>query len=138
MRLALVLLLSLMAFPVHAGEEDCDGCETDVIDTEPNWDTGTYKCPLSVKTEKGEHLLRHYAPYFSRDKLSILKPLPRKYIYSLFPSGYTKEDESIFLGCGYEGLDTDLFIRTKDVTACGGTAEYPLRAMCWTTDPYAR
>ena len=126
-----------MAFPVHASEEDCDGCETTIVDPEPNWETAAYTCPSSIKTEKGEHISFGYSIYDSiNGGWSLLKPEPRKYLSYRF----LRDHFNVYLVCGYKGIETEFIIHAKDATACGdsGYSDKPPRIACWTTDPYAR
>jgi len=112
-----------------------DGYEPIEIDPEPNWSTAAYSCPLSIKTEKGEHKLRGFSGFcmFENDgNWYQLKPMPRKNIQFNF----TPPKEQAYIFCQYDGVKTEIIIHAKDAVSCG-FAEKPSRAVCWTTDPYA-
>lgn len=126
-----------LCLAVHSGytEQEYDGSKYDgyeaiEIDPEPNWNTVAYSCPLSIKTEKGEHKFRAFSAFYKFENNSVwyqLKPMPIKNIrFKFMPP---KEQAYIF--CHYEGVSTEIIIHAKNAVACGGTG------VCWTTDPYA-
>jgi hypothetical protein len=59
--LPLCLVVSIAFAQQPKPPELCDGCEEIEEDQEPNWDTATYSCPLSIKTAKGEFKFRGYS-----------------------------------------------------------------------------
>jgi hypothetical protein len=108
------------------------GADTEITsDPEPNWNSAAYTCPLSVKTVNGEFRYRGFQIFHTGRPLAQLAPAPRKHIFFTFD-----RTEKIDMVCGYEGLENRLVIQAKGLTACGAGGE-PLRAACWTTDPYA-
>jgi len=103
-----------------------------VVDPEPNWETATYACPLSIKTTKGEFRFNGARVFHAGDPLAELRGAPKKYIPFRF-----QETEEIDIACGYEGFNTTLIMQLTGLTACGGSDKPFLRMVCWTTDPYA-
>ncbi|MDR2925217.1 MAG: hypothetical protein LBU76_04615 [Azoarcus sp.] len=128
-----------LAASVSYAEQEYDGSKYDgyepiEIDPEPNWSTAAYSCPLSIKTMKGEHRFSHYSVYdVITTNWALLKPMRVKHIPHRFGKGW---NYNIYLVCEYKGSDTEVIIHAKDAIACGIRVE-PLRAVCWTTDPYA-
>ncbi|MDR2093491.1 MAG: hypothetical protein LBP58_09315 [Azoarcus sp.] len=133
---ALLLCLATQAAFAEKPEppDPCDGCDEIVEDPEPNWDTATYACPLSIKTVKGEFVFSGYQVFHTGKPLAELRPAPRKYIPFTF---FKARDMDIV--CWYKGFNTPLVMHLKSLTACGDNSheDAPMFAVCWTTDPYA-
>jgi hypothetical protein len=100
---------------------------------EPNWDTMTWNCPLSIILENGQYELESYYVYQVVDgTLSALVPSPRKHV-----PHEQLEKKNIYLACNYTGFDTEILIHAKGATSCGGQEVKRPLIGCWTTDPYA-
>ena len=137
-RLLSVVPLCLAAQMAFAQQPKYDGSKFDgyrpiVVDEEPNWETATYSCPLSIKTGKGEFKFNEFRLSHAGDPRAELMAAPSKYIQYHF-----NVTEEFDLTCEYEGFNTRLVMpRLKGLVACGRNDEPFLYMACWTTDPYA-
>jgi len=121
-----------MVAPTVFAEYD-PGAHTKVeIDKEPNWETATYICPLSIKTIQGEFRYTGFRISLAGNPQAELMAAPKKYIPYVF-----QVIKEIDVACEYEGFNTTLIMRLKDVTACGENDKPFRRMACWVTDPYA-
>jgi hypothetical protein len=132
----------LLLFMTHLAFADNSSSAQDKIalDTEPNWETAEYTCPLSIKTADGEYNLRWYALYelLGKDgkKWSLLYPdsQQRKYVEFQFKN---PDKRNIYMTCLYKEFYKEIILRVEGVTACGAGGN-PWRAACWMVDPYAK